>query len=61
MTHEQIIRQLILDNMHKGVGKFELCWKWSILSYNYETNSDKSLKDMIDWFYSKIMELAKDD
>jgi hypothetical protein len=66
MTEKQIIKRLILYNMQKDWDDrddrcFSLNWHHTKLTYNIEKNKDKSLVEMVDWFYDKIIKLSKHD
>jgi len=66
MTKDAIIKQLIISNIRKDWDQkdemcFSLDWKCTKLTYSIEANKDKSLADMVNWFYDKIMELSDND
>lgn len=62
MTKDEVIRQLILSNLdktfHNGTENFLFNWKWTRLYYDVNSNKDKSVEQMIDWFFEKIMMLS---
>lgn len=68
MTEKQLIKRLILYNLGKVWAEptnealtFSLNWGHTQLTYNTEKNKDKSLSEMVYWFYEKIIMLSNQD
>ncbi len=65
MTETEIIKQLIMSNWvndydYEGEPCFSFCWKWTKLIYHVnEANKGKSVHDMLDWFYQKVIQLSE--
>lgn len=64
MTETEIIRQLIMSNWYQDFGpngepSFALNWKWTKLVYAIgQEDESRTLQDMLDWFYDKVIQLA---
>lgn len=67
MTETEIIKQLIMSNWYNdydsnGEPCFSFNWKWTKLIYLVnEANKGKSIQDMLDWFYQKVIQLSQSD